>query len=126
VALKKLEDINQSGCDIHIRAKLLLCKYANSLLAKQELSAQQVSFFLLDYNAKFTSHSFQNLYWPSFKHYVHQLEHEDNDTQYNIENQLYDCSVNIDQEETVSLMTDDYGKLVPYSAQITDYIYCPS
>jgi len=124
LALKKLEDVDMGDSDVAGRAKLLLRKCANSLLAKQELSAQQVSSFLLGYDAKYTGHSFSNLYWPSFESYIRRLEHVENDTINDDEADVEQPPAIVD-DETVSLTLDDNGKLVSRSAQIADYIYRP-
>ncbi|KAJ6447538.1 hypothetical protein C8R45DRAFT_752171, partial [Mycena sanguinolenta] len=52
------------------RAKRLLQKCANAMIAKQELSAQQVVSYLLDFEDHFTSHDFTNLYWTGFEKFV--------------------------------------------------------
>ncbi|KAJ7504078.1 hypothetical protein B0H11DRAFT_1710402, partial [Mycena galericulata] len=49
------------------RAKRLLQKCANSMIAKQELSAQQVVSYLMDFGDHYTSHKFDNLYWTGFE-----------------------------------------------------------
>ena len=40
------------------------------MISHQELSAQQVCSYLMDYEDHFTSHSFNNLYWTSFESFI--------------------------------------------------------
>ncbi len=40
------------------------------MLSHQELSGQQVSSYLLDFEDHFKSHEFQGLYWTSFEAYI--------------------------------------------------------
>jgi hypothetical protein len=40
------------------------------MISQQELSAQQVSSYLLDLEDHFTSHSYRNFYWTSFESFV--------------------------------------------------------
>ncbi|KAG0708063.1 hypothetical protein DFH29DRAFT_795631 [Suillus ampliporus] len=49
------------------RAKKLLQKCAYSMISHQELSAQQVCSYLMDFKDHFTSHEYQNLYWTNFE-----------------------------------------------------------
>jgi hypothetical protein len=42
------------------------------MIAKQELSAQQVASYLMDYEDHFTSHKFSNLYWTSFEKFINE------------------------------------------------------
>src|ERR1700683_3730148 len=48
-------------------AKRLLQKCAYAMISHQELSAQQVCSYLMDFEDHFTSHEYQNLYWTSFE-----------------------------------------------------------
>ena len=69
----KLDLLSNSDQDAVLKVKKLLCKCTNSLIAKQDLSAQQVSFHLLGHDAKYTSHELNNLYWLLFETYITNL-----------------------------------------------------
>ncbi|KAF8064259.1 hypothetical protein FPV67DRAFT_1401280, partial [Lyophyllum atratum] len=70
LVVKKLEDCTEDDDLFTIRAKKLLQKCAYSMISHQELSAQQVCSYLMDYEDHFTSHDFKNLYWTSFERHV--------------------------------------------------------
>ena len=70
LATKKLGEYNPDDDDITIRAKKLLQKCAYSIISHQELSAQQVASYLMDYEDHYTSHLYRNLYWPSFENHI--------------------------------------------------------
>ena len=70
LATKKLEEYNPDDDDITVRAKKLLQKCAYSIISHQELLSQQVASYLMDYEDHFTSHKYQNLYWPSFENHI--------------------------------------------------------
>lgn len=70
LAVKKLEHEDLTDDDLTIRAKKLLQKCAYALLTHQELSAQQVATYLLQFDDHFVSHKFTNLYWTSFEKFV--------------------------------------------------------
>jgi hypothetical protein len=67
LAVKKLGDFRPDEDELTFRAKKLLQKCAFSMLSHQELSAQQVASYLMDYEDHFTSHLYRNLYWTSFE-----------------------------------------------------------
>ena len=67
VAVSRLGDYDPVVDDLRTRAKRLLQKCAYSMLSHQELSAQQVSSYLLEQGDHYTSHSFRCLYWTSFE-----------------------------------------------------------
>ena len=75
-AVRKIDVLSTSPdhSDIVAHAKLLMHKCANSLIARQELSSHQVSSSLLGHGAKYASHTFQHLYWPSFERYLDSVE----------------------------------------------------
>ncbi|KAJ7154992.1 hypothetical protein C8R43DRAFT_866371, partial [Mycena crocata] len=70
VAVNKLGEFNAEEDDLTSRARKLLQKCAHSMISKQELSAQQVVSYLMDFEDHFTSHSFTNLYWGSFEGFI--------------------------------------------------------
>ncbi|KAF8123174.1 hypothetical protein EV363DRAFT_1273007, partial [Boletus edulis] len=67
VAVAKVGEYDPSGDDLKVRAKRLLQKCAYSMISRQELSAQQVSSYLLSYGDHYTSHTYRSLYWSSFE-----------------------------------------------------------
>lgn len=67
--------------DYAYKAKQLLIKCANSLISKQELSAPQVSSYLMGYGDHYTSHSFHFLHLPSFQAFVNdQMQKQSTDS----------------------------------------------
>ncbi|KAJ7763351.1 hypothetical protein B0H16DRAFT_1213575, partial [Mycena metata] len=69
-AVHKLGVFNAEEDDLTTRAKRLLQRCAHSLIAKQELSAQQVVSYLMDFEDHFTSHQYVNLFWTSFESFI--------------------------------------------------------
>ncbi|KAJ6562051.1 hypothetical protein B0H19DRAFT_1210051 [Mycena capillaripes] len=70
LAVGRLGEYDPDTDELRTRAKRLLQKCAHSMIAKQELSAQQVVSYLMDYEDHFTSHKFNNLYWTSFEKFI--------------------------------------------------------
>ncbi len=69
-AVTKLENEAEGGTeadDFTLKAKRMLVKCANALLAKQELSAPQVASYVMDYGDHYTSHLFRVLFWSNFE-----------------------------------------------------------
>ncbi|KAJ7706566.1 hypothetical protein B0H14DRAFT_2647051 [Mycena olivaceomarginata] len=67
LAVKKLGNFNPLEDDLTIRAKKMLQKCAYAMISQQELSAQQVASYLMDFDDHFTSHLYRNFYWGSFE-----------------------------------------------------------
>jgi hypothetical protein len=72
LAVNRLGDYDPDTDDHRTRAKRLLQKCAHSMIAKQELSAQQVASYLMDFEDHFTSHKFNNLYWTSLEKFINE------------------------------------------------------
>lgn len=70
LAVKKLGEANPFESDQTVRAKKMLQKCAYAMISQQELSAQQVASYLLDFEDHFTSHSYRSLYWTAFEAFV--------------------------------------------------------
>ncbi|KAJ7842470.1 hypothetical protein B0H14DRAFT_2297674, partial [Mycena olivaceomarginata] len=70
LAVKKLKDFDPQEDEMTTRAKKLLQKCAYAMISQQELSAQQVALYLLDFEDHFTSHSYRNFYWTSFENFI--------------------------------------------------------
>ncbi|KAJ3741637.1 hypothetical protein EV360DRAFT_21088, partial [Lentinula raphanica] len=70
LAVKRLEPTLEEDDPLTIKAKKLLQRCAYSMISQQELSAQQVASYLLDFGDHYTSHSFNNLYWTTFERHI--------------------------------------------------------
>ncbi|KAJ7822189.1 hypothetical protein B0H14DRAFT_3732536 [Mycena olivaceomarginata] len=70
LAVKKLKDFDPQEDEMTTRARKLLQKCAYAMISQQELSAQQVALYLLDFEDHFTSHSYRNFYWTSFENFI--------------------------------------------------------
>ncbi|KAJ7687339.1 hypothetical protein B0H14DRAFT_2308036, partial [Mycena olivaceomarginata] len=70
LAVKKLGEYNPCEDVPTVRAKKLHQKCAYATLSQQELSAQQVVSYLLDFEDHFTSHLYRKFYWPSFENFI--------------------------------------------------------
>ena len=70
LAVKKLDSQDETEDDLTIRAKKLLQKCAYAMISHQELSAQQVCSYLMEYGDHYTSHEFKNLYWTAFEKFI--------------------------------------------------------
>jgi hypothetical protein len=53
-----------------ISAKKMLQKCAFAMISHQELSAQQVCSYLMDFEDHFTIHRFNNLYWGNYERFI--------------------------------------------------------
>jgi hypothetical protein len=69
LARRKLSEYDPVDDELTMWAKELIKKSAHSLISHQELLAQQVAMYLLDLGDHYTSHQYQNLFWPSFELY---------------------------------------------------------
>jgi hypothetical protein len=67
LAVTKLGEYDPQADELMVRSKRLLQKCAYAMISHQELSAQQVCSYLMDFEDHFTSHEYQNLYWTSFE-----------------------------------------------------------
>ncbi|KAJ7777686.1 hypothetical protein DFH07DRAFT_717017, partial [Mycena maculata] len=147
LAVKKLGEYNPLEDDITIRAKKMLQTCAYAMISQQELSAQQVASYLLDFEDHFTSHSYRNFYWTSFesfinredpspecypsKNSVNQSDSEDDSDSAEEPDPLFlDDLLDADTGETAHTGDDDDeihvsfdgdGKLVPMGNQLADY-----
>ncbi|EMD34449.1 hypothetical protein CERSUDRAFT_22039, partial [Gelatoporia subvermispora B] len=74
VTFKKLSQFDTRLEDMAQWAHRTLQRAAFAMIAQQELSAQQVMSYLLDFEDYFVSHSFNELYWTGFEHYLNQLD----------------------------------------------------
>ncbi|KAL1659068.1 hypothetical protein GGF50DRAFT_131315 [Schizophyllum commune] len=74
LAVKKLGQFNPDEDEKEIRAKKMLQKCAYALISHQELSAQQVASYLLDFEDHFTSDKYINLYWTPFETFINRAD----------------------------------------------------
>ncbi|KAJ7751377.1 hypothetical protein B0H16DRAFT_1236237, partial [Mycena metata] len=139
VAVHRLGDFNPEEDDLSSRAKRLLQKCAHSLISKQEMSAQQVVSYLMDFEDHFTSHEYVNLFWTSLEGLINSedpspecypkkatallfpLSPDSNDGEPTSEPSLDDSPAITADDETMRLTMDASGKLVPTATQACDY-----
>jgi hypothetical protein len=70
----KLEVYNPNEDNCTVRAKKMLQKCAHLMISHQELSAQQVCSYLMDFEDHFTSHEYRHLYWTNFESYIEKCD----------------------------------------------------
>jgi hypothetical protein len=121
------------------------------MISHQELSGQQVSMYLMDFEDHFTSHSFRKLYWTSFESYLNQQEpspecyvsKSDNTTEESANSPIDDTTTDAEHEEEpddestgcstqnseedevaedeVIITSDGKGDLMAHASQVSDY-----
>ncbi|KAJ3772892.1 hypothetical protein FB446DRAFT_625208, partial [Lentinula raphanica] len=69
-ALQRLGPFDEGEDDVSIRGKRLLQRCSYALMNQQELSAQQVASYVLDFGDHYTSHSYAKLFWLSFENHI--------------------------------------------------------
>ncbi|KIM73533.1 hypothetical protein PILCRDRAFT_15186 [Piloderma croceum F 1598] len=94
LAVSKLGEYDPDADEMANRSKKLLQKCAFAMISHQELSAQLVCSYLMDYEDHFTSHKFRNLYWTTFEKYVE------------IEDPSLECRVTSNISPTNSMVED--------------------
>ena len=123
-AVRKLQQ-ETSSIDMSppAQAKRLLIKCANSLISKQELSAAQVASYVMGYGDSYKSHTFRNLYWPSFERYIeHSLPLQQN---VDIDSSTSDLPLLIENEalqDDEVIIEHNGSSLVPQGSDVMDYI----
>ncbi len=147
LAVQKLEQSDTADDPVTTRAKKLLQKCAYSMIARQELSAQQISSYLLDLEDHFTSESFQAMYWTTYEQYVNQsfpiannVDHTPSEPHENtaeetstIEEETIpasddsDDAINLASSEPgldeIVITADSYGGLQMRTPYIQDYLF---
>ncbi|KAF4617233.1 hypothetical protein D9613_005788 [Agrocybe pediades] len=117
LALKKLQETdNPNDDDQTVRAKRLLQKCVFTMISRQELSGQQVSSYLMDYEDHFTNQKFRNLYWIPFEKLVDDIYPLENPT---MPKDTADASN--DFQEDIRISSNDDGSLVGHANQSADY-----
>ena len=126
LAVLKLNDIQANEDDATYRARRLLQCCAYALIAHQELSAQQVASYLLNYDDHFTSHRFTNLYWLTFENLVERFTPSTNcEAECNESSEVDDTTRLNERSATVSAevsVHEDTGELVMLSDSAADYL----
>ena len=133
LAIKKLNETENEDDTVTIRAKRLLQKCTYAMVSHQELSAQQVCSYLMDFEDHFTSHEYWNVFWRSFEIYVDRTlplrcadatasdDQMDTDSSNGLEDEEDEtCEINLPDE--VGIATNLSGEIVPKNGQVLDYI----
>ncbi|KAJ7363075.1 hypothetical protein DFH08DRAFT_910870 [Mycena albidolilacea] len=141
LAVKKLGEYNPSEDHVTTRAKKLLQKCAYAMISQQELSGQQVSSYLLDFEDHFTSHAYRNFYWTSFESFINREDpspecypaktsvnppentENDGDSELDTEDGTQPDlgTEDINAEDEIRVSIDGSGNLVPMGSQLADY-----
>ena len=148
-AVRKYEQVVDEYDDSTLKSKRLLQKCAYALISHQELSAQQVASYLLGYEDHFTSHSFVNLYWPSFERFIDRqdplklqsegkmMEDKNFDVNGGVEVgekeelgvrlacEMDDTSPEEEDDEEVVIAVHENGQITERSDQVSDYTLRP-
>ena len=146
LAVQKLEQTDTTDDLPTIYAKKLLQKCALTMVSHQELSGQQVAFYLLDLEDHFSSHSFNPIYWTNYEHivdkaittliqqiYPHDPEYNGEDRAANDDNEenMKDDIDALDGLHTEDAETDEVivstgisGELEIHTPCILNYIFC--
>ncbi|KAF8067830.1 hypothetical protein FPV67DRAFT_1360480, partial [Lyophyllum atratum] len=117
-----------------ICAKKLLQRCAYEMIACQELSGQQVASHLMDYEDHFTSHDYNQLYWPTFEVYLEKQRPSpecyrntfqsrfspSSPDQHNITEDLNGTPSN-SEEDDINVQITNEGDVLPVSNQVMDY-----
>jgi hypothetical protein len=133
LAIKKLNATESEDDAVTVQAKRLLQKCAYTIVSHQELSAQQVCSYLMDFEDHFTSHEYWNVFWRSFEIYVdHALPlpctdvaasdgEMDADSIHESENEGDETS-EMGLQDEVGIATNLSGEIVPKNGQVLNYI----
>jgi hypothetical protein len=144
-AVKRCEAVSDTDDDFTTKSKRLLQKCAYALVSHQEVSAQQVASYLMDYEDHFTSHTFGNLYWPSFERFfdreaplrsprVEEATCEERDEEVSCIESEDDEDANEDgnnkssdtgDEEEVTISINEKGDVKALADQVSDYTLRP-
>ena len=150
LAVKKYENANDIDDDFTVQSKRLLQKCAHAMISHQEMSAQQVVSYLMDYEDHFTSHEYSCLYWASFERYIERCDHEklchgvkysreegdDDDDNHDVATGEHDESGDEatendtdteapTDEEEVMIRVNDQGEVTMFADQVSDYTLQP-
>ncbi|KAG2738043.1 hypothetical protein P692DRAFT_20759882, partial [Suillus brevipes Sb2] len=132
LAVDKLGQYCPMEDELTVRAKRMLQKCAHAMISHQELSAQQVCSYLLDFEDHFTSHVFKNLYWTSFERRIDEQqpseechakasENVDEICEQVIEEDIV-SEEDVNEEDEIGVSVDKSGNLVEKPWQYMDYV----
>ncbi|KAF5329099.1 hypothetical protein D9611_014298 [Ephemerocybe angulata] len=140
LATQKLEEFNPTEDDITLRAKRLLQKCAYGMLSHQELSAQQVASYLMDYGDHYTSDKYQQLFWTSFENFIDKEQpspecyrtaldtaiepttaNSDSDSEHDDDDDDDEADENDERDEVTVSRDPTTGHLVAKAQQVIDY-----
>ncbi|KAH7924614.1 hypothetical protein BV22DRAFT_1012894, partial [Leucogyrophana mollusca] len=137
LAVSKLGEYDPAEDDLTVRSKRLLQKCAYAMISHQELSAQQVCSYLMDFEDHFTSHEYRRFYWTSFENYINsidpspesestcvddQCESAINDNESSEECVLEGLANEAPSFEEVSITIDENGNVLPKASLVADYV----
>ena len=146
LAVKKCEQVNDEDDDFVVKSKRLLQKCAHALISHQEMSAQQVASYLMNYEDHFTSHKFGNLYWASFERFVNRenpiewakctpdvardsgegaLDDAGGEREFERREEDEEAVMDDEDEEEVSISIGPDGKVSEMADQVSDYTLRP-
>ncbi|KAG1837380.1 hypothetical protein DFJ58DRAFT_734425 [Suillus subalutaceus] len=105
------------------------------MISHQELSAQQVAAYLMEFGNHYTSHEFINVFWTLFENHVdailplpksyvaeeHYYDQADSLKPPSDEEVMQNLADNDLANDEVGLSMDDSGNLVPRANQVQDY-----
>ncbi|KAJ7717464.1 hypothetical protein B0H16DRAFT_1232779, partial [Mycena metata] len=138
-AVHKLGEFNAEEDDLTARAKRLLQRCAHSLISKQEMSAQQVVSYLMDFEDHFTDNEYANLFWTSLEVFINKEDPSpecypikvvpvvDSSSSPDLAEEaresdiVDDTMADLDDHDDITLTLDGAGKLVPTANQACDY-----
>jgi len=119
LSVKKLGEYDPTEDELTVRAKRLLQKCAYAMISHQELSAQQVASYLMEYEDHFTSHEYRNLYWTSFEAFINKqdpspecyqqqsIAHLDEELNLDNNNELENLNQDMNMESDITTLDDD-------------------
>jgi hypothetical protein len=70
LAVTKLGVFNPTDDSLTVHAKQMLQKCAHTTISCQEVAAQMVATYLMNWDDHFTSYKYRKLYWTSFEQYL--------------------------------------------------------
>jgi hypothetical protein len=136
VAVRKLNEMDTTDDPVTVKAKRLLQKCAYAMVSHQELSAQQVCSYLMDFEDHFTSHEYRNVFWKSFEIYVDRVlplkpmeqthvNADDTDPDSELSSTVdseEEAGYGIDIQDEVGIASNLSGEVIPKNGQVLDYM----
>ena len=136
VAVRKLNEMDTTDDPVSVKAKHLLQKCAYAMVSHQELSAQQVCSYLMEFEDHFTSHEYRNVFWKSFEIYVDHIfplkpmeqthvNADDTDPDPELSNTVdseEEARSGMDIQDEVGVASNLSGEVIPKNGQVLDYM----